>query len=382
MGKIQNILVKNEDDARKILGRDYHKLNSLDHMLKCHTESMGCNQTFCPECGYNVVHYNSCRDRNCPECQYGKCQEWVDTYQNYMIDGIEYFHIVFTLPGELNSLIYFNQSLLYSLMFKAASHALLRGAERKGYGRIGFSVILHTWSSSMAYHPHLHCIVSGGGITEDELGRQSFKKSSDKYFLPVKEMLSPMYRHAFLEGLKEIHGKLKFMDDDKDLENDSSFESFISSMYAKNWVVYSKPTFKNADAVINYIGRYTHRIAISNHRIVKYDDRSKTVTFTYKDYRDQSKQKEMTLTVKEFIRRFFLHVLPSRFIKIRHYGFMGNSVRKKLIPLVRKLVNAAVKASNAPVRRPHPLRKIKRVCRCPKCGAELESYMLSYGPPN
>lgn len=320
MGKFQNMLVLNKSTARKVIGKNIEKLKVLDHILKCHTEAMGMNDVVCEECDYHEVHYNSCRDRNCPECQYGKCQEWVDTYTPYILDGIEYFHVVFTLPNKLNSLIYLNQKKLYGLMFKAASSAVIKASKNK-YGKPGFTLILHTWGSNMYYHPHLHCIVAGGGITTDEKGNEFFKKAPKNFFLPVK-VLSKLFKSIFLKKLGKMHKDLAFVSNNRssesyyedlesdvnDLQSQAVFENFISDLYQKEWVVFSKSTFENANAVVNYIGRYTHRIAISNSRIVKFDD--KKITFMCKDYKNNGNKKEMeptSLNLSEDFSCMFFH---------------------------------------------------------------------------
>lgn len=396
MGNFQNILIKNAKTAAECINGDYNKLKVMHHILKCHTKDMGMNEVSCPECGYHELHYNSCRDRNCPECQYGKCQEWVDTYKESIIDGIEYFHIVFTLPGELNSLILCNQRELYKLMFTSASQALLKSG-KKDYGKLGFTLILHSWSSSMVFHPHLHCIAAGGGLKEDRKSKQSefvMAPKGDKAFFISVYKISDLFKKIFLDGLKELHSKLCFSDQDKDLAYDSPFESFLSSLYDKKWVVFSKPTFENTDAVVNYIGRYTHRIAISNSRIKNYDEENGTVTFTYNDYKDREHlKKDMTLSVREFLRRFFMHVLPGHFIKIRHYGFMSNASRKKLVDKCRKLIAEKKdneKKENLNDGREDTPKKAKRPSKphksakssshtCPKCGKEsLHFHMISF----
>ena len=247
---------------------------------------------------------------------------------------VHYFHLVFTLPDSLRLPVLFNQQPLFDLFYQAASRTLLKLAAQKSGVIPGFSLILHTWSQTLAFHPHLHCILAGGGLSSDGQHFQLFKK---KFFIHVK-VLSAVFKGIFLEGFKQLFasGLLKFPFDDGRLLHPDAFSSFLDGLYAIDWVVFSKPVFKCADHVLKYLGRYTHRVAISDHRITAFSD--DTVSFSYLDNKDGGKKKVLTLSSHEFIRRFLLHVLPHRFVKFRHYGFLSNRFRAEKVALCRRLI--------------------------------------------
>ena len=237
--------------------------------------------------------------------------------------NIKYYHIVFTIPGEMYLLTLQNQEEMYKILFKASAETLQELASDKKYlgGEIGFFSILHTWGQNLMYHPHIHCVVTGGGLSE--IGK--WVEKEEDFFIPVKVM-SRKFRGKFLSYVKKSK-KLKFFGDNKDLENPESFNNLMQQMYDKEWVVYCKEPFKNAESVIQYLGRYTHRVAISNERILRVEEDK--VTFKWRDYKDKNKMKKMTITIEEFIRRFLIHILPSGFMKIRYYGILGNRNKKK-----------------------------------------------------
>ena len=320
--KIQEILNKGLDrylEERKVEG---YKKKVIKAIENCKTETLGAHTYVCDECGYEEIAYNSCRNRHCPNCQTGKKLKWIEARKEEVLN-IKYYHIVFTIPSEMYLLALQNQSEMYRILFKASGETLKELAGDKKYlgGEIGFFSILHTWGQNLMYHPHIHCVVTGGGLTETG----KWKEKEEDFFIPVKVM-SRKFRGKFLNYVKKSK-KLNFYGENKYLENPESFSNLIQEIYNKDWVVYCKEPFKNADSVIQYLGRYTHRVAISNERIVKVGEDE--VTFKWRDYKDKNKMKEMTVTIEEFIRRFLIHILPPKFMKIRYYGILGNKNKKK-----------------------------------------------------
>ncbi len=295
----------------------------------CRTVSLGGHVDECDHCGHTHISYNSCRNRHCPKCQTLTKERWIQAQKANLLQ-VGYFHVVFTLPEELNSIAYQNPKVVYKLLFKAASETLTELAADHTYlgAQIGLTAVLHTWGQNLMLHPHLHCIVPGGGLTPDGQWRNSRKK----FFLPVK-VLSRKFRGKFLYYLKRaglaFHGSLE------PLRDETRFREWMSSLYQKEWVVYCKPPFKTPAHVVEYLGRYTHRVAISNQRILRVGDGK--VTFRWRDYRDGNRQKEMTLAAEDFIRRFLMHVLPKGFTRIRHYGLLSPRNRKSKLTLCRKL---------------------------------------------
>lgn len=311
----------------------------------CRTSTLGAHIDTCDECGFEKISYNSCRNRHCPKCQTVTREQWIDKQNQYLLNT-GYFHVVFTLPEKLNAVMLRNQELAYKLFFKAVSETLLELCTDKKYlgARPGITAVLHTWGQNLSFHPHIHCIVTGGGLTP-EVKWQSSRK---KFFLPVK-VLSRKFRGKFLFFLKQAG------------------LPFDSALYRDEWVVYCKPPFKNVSKVIEYLGRYTHRVAISNSRILGL--KNGKITFSWRDYRDGNKKKTMTVTAQEFIRRFLLHVLPSGFRKIRHYGILASRDKTKKISLCRKLTRTKFKA-NIPATALERLQKMLGADfdRCPCCG--------------
>ena len=259
--------------------------------------------------------------RHCPNCQTGKKLKWIEARKEEVLN-IKYYHIVFTIPRELYGIAIQNQEKIYKLIFKASAETLQELAEDKKYlgGEIGFFSILHTWGQNLMYHPHVHIVTTGGGLTE--IGK--WVEKEEDFFIPVKVM-SRVFRGKFLRYMKkeklDFYGKMKY------LENSATYNDVIQGLYNKEWIVYCKEPFNNADCVIQYLGRYTHRVAISNERIIRIE--GEEVTFKWRDYKDNNKMKEMTISIQEFIRRFLLHILPQRFMKIRYYGILGNRNKKK-----------------------------------------------------
>jgi hypothetical protein len=305
-------------------------------IMNCRTSVMGGHIDECEHCGYTSISYNSCRNRNCPLCQSIPKEKWIDARKSELLSA-PYFHVVFTVPDELNMLIYQNQELLYSLLYKASSKTLSELAYSQKYlnAQIGHISILHTWGQGMVFHPHIHTIVLAGGLTRDN----RWRCSSRKFFIPVK-VLGQKFRGKFLYYLKKYYkqNKLKFYGNLKELENPEAFQALIDKCYKKSWYTYSKRPFSGPVSVIEYLGRYTHRVAISNYRIVSMDE--KTVTIKIKDYRDGSKEKLLTLSGVEFIRRFLMHVLPKGFVKLRSFGLLSNINKKTKLKLCRKLTHS------------------------------------------
>ena len=322
MEKIQEILNKGLNEyleKHKVVG---YKQKVIKAIKDCKTEKLGAHKYICDECGYEEIAYNSCRNRHCPNCQTGKKVKWIEARKEEVLN-IKYYHVVFTIPSEMYLLTLQNQEKMYKLLFKASAETLKELAKDEKYlgGEIGFFSILHTWGQNLMYHPHIHLVVTGGGLSETE----KWVEKEENFFIPVKVM-SRKFRGKFLSYVKKSKN-LKFFGENKDLENPEVFNNLMQQMYEKEWVVYCKEPFKNAESVIQYLGRYTHRVAISNERIIKIEDGK--VTFKWRDYKDNNQMKEMTITTEEFIRRFLIHILPPKFMKIRYYGILGNRNKKK-----------------------------------------------------
>jgi len=329
----------------------------------CRTAALGGHVDACDTCEFTRISYNSCRNRHCPKCQTLNKERWIEARKDDLLN-VGYFHVVFTLPDLLNPVAYQNQQIVYDLLFKAAAETLSElSADEKYLGaKIGFTSILHTWGQNLMHHPHLHCIVPGGGLNASDQWVQSRKK----FFIPVK-VLSRKFRGKFLAYLKQAN--LQFYGSIADLQDQEKFNEFMSSLYHKEWVVYCKPPFKNAGCVVEYLGRYTHRVAISNNRIMNLEDGM--VTFKWRDYKDSNKQKEMKVTADEFIRRFLIHVLPSGFTRIRHYGLLSPRNKATKLKLCKKLTKTPM--TDLPKIKLSALdfmRKLtgKDVTLCPSCG--------------
>ena len=320
------------------------QLRALRAIEICRTGTLGGHVYRCAQCGQEKICYNSCRNRHCPKCQSLDRQRWLEERSTELLP-VPYFHLVFTLPEEINALALINPRLIYTLLFDSASQTLLEiAADPKHLGaRIGVLAVLHTWGQTLQLHPHLHCIVPGGGLSQD---RKRWIGSRPKFFLPVA-VLSRLFRGTFLAGLKAAYqsGELKLPES---WPEPGSFRALLDRLYAKTFVVYSKPPFGSPEKVLRYLARYTHRVAISNSRLVRLDQGQ--VTFTYKDYSDEDKVEEMTLAVEEFLRRFLLHILPERFVRIRYYGLLSTRTREEDLALCRQLLGAAsVCAAGEPV---------------------------------
>jgi hypothetical protein len=339
----------------------FQQVKALNAIGSCRTKNMGTHSLSC-SCGHMKTINNSCGNRHCPVCGSFKKELWVMKQQESLLPS-HYFHLVFTLPDTLNSFIYFNQKELYSLMYQAASKTLLELSADKFGVTPGFTLVLHTWGQNLGYHPHLHCILAGGGLSLDQTHFKTFKK---KFFIHIK-ILSALFKGKFLHGFKELltQGSLYSPNNLQD-----TLTSFLDDLYSKDWVVFSRPVFKCAAHVIKYLARYTHRVAISDHRIISVTDTQ--VSFNYLDNRD-GKKKSLTLSQEEFVHRFLMHILPHKFVKIRHYGFLSNRFRSEKVALCRKLIARQKGVKLIFPKLPDKLTLLEaligkeNLC-CPKCG--------------
>lgn len=318
------------------------QLQAMRAIEDCRTAVLGGHLYRCEECGSEKNVYNSCRNRHCPKCQNLEKERWLEKRRDELLP-VPYFHVVFTLPEELNILALGNPGVIYDLLFDSASETLLGiAADRKHLGaRLGILAILHTWSQTLVLHPHLHCIVPGGGPSLDG---ERWMAASESFLLPVR-VLAPVFRGKFLAGLKQLHqeGRLSLTGEAEKLRDPFEFLNLLDRLYKKSWWVYSKPPFGGPEQVLKYLARYTHRVALSNHRLVSLADGK--VTFTYKDYSQDGRRREMTLPAEEFIRRFLLHILPHRFVRIRYYGLFANRHRKRQLDRCRALLDATPPAA-------------------------------------
>lgn len=309
----------------------------LKALAACRTAQLGGHVLECDSCGHQKQAYNSCHNRHCPKCQASLRGQWFEDRQRDLLP-VEYFHVVFTLPDEFGALALQNKAVVYNLLFRAVSETLLEAAAGwKGLkAKIGFFAILHTWGQKLDLHPHLHCVVPGGGISLDGARWISCPRG---FFMPVK-LLSRMFRGKFLALVKEAHrrGELTLAGRLQPLESDRAFRSWLGPLYDKEWVVYAQPPWKGPEHALKYLARYTHRVAIGNSRLKSIDNGQ--VAFSYKDYRNQHRQCTLTLAATEFIRRFMMHVLPNGFMRIRYYGFLANTHRKDQLHKIRSLLDA------------------------------------------
>ena len=347
------------------------QLKFMSAIQSCRTAVLGGHVEGCTQCDHTKIAYNSCRNRHCPKCQGAAARDWLAKRQEDLLP-IGYFHVVFTLPSEIGDIAWYNKTVIYDLLFKAASQTLMTiAADPKHLGaKIGITAVLHTWGSALTHHPHIHMIVPGGGLSKD--GKR-WIRSRAKFLVPVR-VLSKLFRRLFLTKLMALHqaGQLRFFGDHAPLADPKPFASFVTSMRAKKWVVYAKAPFSGPDAVLAYLARYTHRVAISNKRLIAINDTG--ITFAYKDYRRPSgdQQQTMTLTPDAFISRFLLHVLPKGFHRIRHYGFLSSSVRVKEITAIRELLGVPQKPDPKMDDKPHadiPPQKPWMICPC--CGGNM-----------
>ena len=301
----------------------------------CRTAELGGHVEECDACGHRRISYNSCRNRHCPKCQAAARAEWMEERAAELLP-VEYFHVVFTLPQQVGPLARQNKRVIYSLLFRAAAETLLQiAADPKHLGaEIGFLAVLHTWGQNLSHHPHIHCVIPGGGLSPD---RSRWISCRVGFFLPVR-VLSRLFRGKFIAYLREAfaHDELSFHGDLQFLSAADYFACWLREIAKQEWVVYAKPPFGGPEQVLKYLARYTHRVAISNQRLVAFRDGE--VTFRWKDYAAGNGQKEMTLSAVEFTRRFLMHVLPRGFVRIRHYGFLANRFRQAKLGLCKRLL--------------------------------------------
>jgi len=339
----------------------------LKAITDCRTAAFSGHKRACPRCGYLEISYNSCRNRHCPKCQGSARSRWLAARSADLLD-VGYFHIVFTLPHELSRLALRNRRVVYGLLFRAVSETMIEVAEDPEHlgARIGYLAILHTWGQRVDHHPHIHCVVPGGGISPDGL---RWIASRREFFLPVR-VLSRLFRRKMLRYLREA-AKTKVLRLHDTLTDPKAWRQLLHQIGQKEWVVYAKPPFGGPKQVLKYLARYTHRVAISNSRLVAME--GNRVSFRWKDYADGGGEKTMTLEVVEFIRRFLMHVLPSGFVRIRYYGWLANRARCERLTLCRALIGQAEgKARNTcdpqETKSDTEVTAIDKFSRCPLCG--------------
>jgi len=320
------------------------QLKVMSAIEQCRSAALGGHVLHCPACAHDEIAYNSCRNRHCPKCQASAAKRWLEARQTELLP-VDYYHVVFTLPAAISAIAYTNKAVIYRLLFEVAAETLRTiAADPKHLGaRIGATLVLHTWGSALTHHPHVHGIVPGGGLSLDG---ERWVACKPGFFLSVR-VLSRLFRRRFLEELEQAHraGQLQFFGECAQLGEATAFADWLVPLRECEWVVYAKRPFAGPAAVLAYLSRYTHRVAIANSRLVALDERG--VTFKWKDYRQTgaTRHKTMTLAADEFMRRFLLHVLPGGFHRIRHYGLIANSGRRENLARARELLNVAPVAS-------------------------------------
>jgi Putative transposase/Transposase zinc-binding domain len=357
---------------------------ALDDLTACRTAALGGHVLECPGCGHQEVSYNSCGNRHCPKCQATAAARWLEAQAADLLET-PYFHVVFSLPGALGPVALVNPRVVYGLLMRAAAATLLEvAANPKHLGaEVGVLAVLHTWGQSLALHPHVHCVVTGGGLSPDG-GR--WVAGRDDFFLPVR-VLSRVFRGKFIAGLRAAfkRGRLRFPGRLAALARPGRFDRLLAETVRTEWVVHAKPPFGGPATVLKYLARYTHRAAISNHRLVSLVDGQ--VTFRWKDYAHGGRQGTMTLTAVEFVRRFLRHVLPVSFVRVRHYGLLANRHRREKLARCRELLGMAVtpQAETAPAD-PDPVPPPGREAAvtptrvCPRCGAGRMVVVAEFPP--
>lgn len=330
----------------------------------CRTEALGGRIEECDYCGHKIILYNSCRNRHCPQCQSMKKEKWILERKNEVLP-FTYFHIVFTLPDTLNPIVIRNKKIIYNLMFRICKETLLSvSIDEKYFGAdIGFFSILHTWGQKLNLHPHLHCVVPGGGYSKK---KKKWVFAPDNYFVPV-EVLKKRFRSLFLQGLKELRREEKLYLQGTPFADSGKFQGMIDSLFSTNWVVYLKESFQGRESVIEYLARYTHRIAISNNRIIGLKDG--IVKFKYRDYSDGNREKIMELPALSFVNKFLKHVLPHRFVRIRYFGLLSHRNKKRAINECLKFYNIRKQKKDIPLTWREMYSKVtgKNISSCPGC---------------
>jgi hypothetical protein len=344
------------------------QLKVMSAIEQCRSAALGGHVLHCPVCEHTQIAYNSCRNRHCPKCQGNAARRWLEARQIDLLP-VDYYHVVFTLPAPISAIAYYNKAVIYRLLFGVAAEVLRTiAADPRHLGaQIGVTLVLHTWGSALTHHPHVHGIVPGGGLSPDG---ERWIACKPGFFLPVR-VLSRLFRRRFLEELAKAHrcGQLQFFGEYVELADATVFTDWLAPLRKCEWVVYAKRPFAGPAAVLAYLSRYTHRVAISNRRLVALDERG--VTFRWKDYRAKghTRNKTMTLSADEFMRRFLLHVLPSGFHRIRHYGLIANAERTQNLAKARELLHVAADAvsNGADV----PAQSVQPTFVCPECGAPM-----------
>jgi len=335
-------------------------------IARCRTAALGGHLDECTRCGHRAISYNSCRNRHCPKCQTSARERWIAARQRELLPT-RYVHMVFTLPRELAPLTLQNKKIIYDLLFRASAETLLEVARdpRRLGAEIGFFSVLHTWSQKLGLHPHVHCVIPAGGLS---LEHTRWVKSRDHFFLPIK-VLSRVFRGKFVAALQCAfrEGHLRFSGNLTLLAQPKIFAAWLRPLFRKDWVIYSKPPFGGPQHVLQYLGRYTHRVAISNHRLICFADGK--VTFRWRDSAHQNQQRLMTLSVDEFLRRFLFHLLPKGFVRIRHFGFLAHRRRTVLLPLCFQLLSSRPASQTGPGS--STADGAKDLWRCPQCAGPM-----------
>ncbi|HWQ53693.1 MAG TPA: IS91 family transposase [Bryobacteraceae bacterium] len=343
---------------------DFQQLKAFRAIQRCRTAALGGHIDACPRCGFQAaICYNSCRNRHCPKCQTQARERWLAARESELLPT-RYFHVVFTVPHELNALAVENPCYFYDLLFTASAQTTLEVAANPAHldAKIGLISILHTWGQNLLLHPHVHCAIPAGGLSPDH---SRWVNPRYPFFLPVKA-LSRVFRGKFCAGLKRLYRRkqLRLAGPAAALASPRQFRQLLRRLHRQDWVVYAKPAFDGPMQVLTYLGRYTHRVAISNHRLLAFD--GERVTFRWKDYAHGGKQRKMTLDATEFLRRFFLHVLPKGFVRIRHFGFLANRHRGACLRLAKELL-----ANDRPPPKAASVSAASTNWRCPHCGADM-----------
>ena len=356
-------------DVFTLYGDEYTKKHNMtkeqwkvfNAIINCKTKNLGYHICKCEDCSEEYLSYNSCRNRHCPMCQSYAREKWINNESSYLLDS-KYFHIITTVPYELNEIFLYNKEICYDILFKSTSESILTLAEdHKWLGaKVGITSILHTWGQTMEFHPHIHSIVTGGGLKNNKW------ISCNKDYIFKVHVLSSLFKKKFLYHLKQEFNNLN-----TNFGTLKSFNKFLEPLYQKDWITYIEPPKGKAENVIEYVGRYSFRIAISNDRIKNIDNGF--VTFEYKDYKDNSKIKEMTITAEEFIRRFLLHVLPKHFTKIKHYGLLSNRNKKNNIKLCKLLISKILTSEYV-----NEVSRVLHKFKCKKCGSYNFEYIFIY----
>ena len=361
---IQQAFTKFKDSYLAKYNPSYEQLKAMNNIIVCRTEKLGTRIYKCETCGQMIFSYDSCKDRHCPNCQNYKKEKWIDNHQDDIFNT-PYFHVVTTVPVELHEIFYHNKQEMYNLLFKASTETIIELSKDKKYlgVKVGITAMLHTWSQTANYHPHIHMIVTGGGI--NDLGEYVYSK--EDFFLPVK-VISRVFRGKLLSFIKSSKN-LKFYNNLENLNNKKKLNDYLRPLYEKEWVCYCKEPFKNVKETYNYLARYAFRVCMTNDRIENITDTH--VTFKYRDRKDHSKTKTMTIKGEEFIRKFLLHVLPKGFSKVRYYGIIAGKGKKERIKKLKILTRTALQKISKRTKL-EILNSIigKVVTKC-KCGGEL-----------